>query len=235
MSSLLAFDRVIPWVFELNFIIIFTDCSIVPWGVLSLLVVSLLSIKVTHHWLVIKWFSSMLDFNTFICLLEFKHSSGQDGAQDPESCLLWLKLHGVLFYSWLYTYFYYIDGCDHTMRLYIHNDPCYLDGYTHVNDLLFSLHHLDGYFHAMDSCLNLIYVCLYASLICRSLDSACPCPCQNIVKHLVLPSCFRGHLLHSIFLCPSHFPMKYPKVFETWSLYNILIHVYSLDPSFNST
>jgi len=50
---------------------------------------------------------------------------------------------------------------------------------------------------------------------------------------LVLPSWFRGHLLHSILSRLLHFPMTYPEVPETWSLYSILINVYNSYPSFN--
>jgi len=146
----------------------------------------------------IRWFSSMFDFNTFICMLGFVHWSGQDEAQDPESCLLCLRLHGVLCYSWLYTCFYYTYGCDHTMRLYIHDDPCYLDGCAHTMDLLSSLHHSDGCVHVIDSCLDLKYVHVYASFICSSPNSACPHPCQKLVRHLNHHYSFYLHALGGI-------------------------------------
>ena len=126
-------------VFEFGFIITFMDCTIVPWEPLSLLVVSLIPVNGPHHWPVIRWFSSMFDFNTFLHMLGFVRWSGRDGVQDPESCLFWLRLHGVICHSWLYTFLYYMNGCDHTVGLYIDDDPCYLDGCAHtmIHVLLF--------------------------------------------------------------------------------------------------
>jgi len=43
---------------------------VVPLEPLTLLVVSLMLINSLHHWLVIKRFSTMLDFGTFIRMLE---------------------------------------------------------------------------------------------------------------------------------------------------------------------
>ena len=43
----------------------------------------------------------------------------------------------------------------------------------------YSLHHPDGCIHVVDSCLDLIYVYEYSSLICRSPDSVCPHPCKS--------------------------------------------------------
>ena len=79
----LAFDWVISRVFN------FSSCIHIPWivlivtwGPLSLLVVSLALVNSFHHWLVIKWLSSMFDINTYILMLESVLWSGCVGAQD---------------------------------------------------------------------------------------------------------------------------------------------------------
>ena len=59
------------------------DCALVPWGPLSLLVVSLASVNSFHHWLVIRRCSCMFDFSSHIHMLELVLCSGRDGAQDP--------------------------------------------------------------------------------------------------------------------------------------------------------
>jgi len=142
----------IPRVFDFGFFFTFMDCTVVPWGPLSLLVVPLVPINGPHHWPVIRWFYSIFDFDTFIRMLEFIIWSCWDGAQDLESCLIWLKLCGVVFYSWLYTCFSYADGCDHTVGLYTYDYPSILDGYVHTLGLRFidDHFHLDGWAHAMD-------------------------------------------------------------------------------------
>ena len=50
----------IPWI-----------VPVVPWDPLFLLVVSLVPIHNFHYWLVIKWFSCMFDFSSYIRMLEF--------------------------------------------------------------------------------------------------------------------------------------------------------------------
>jgi len=159
----------IPRVFDFSFIITFIDCTLVPWDPLSLLVVSLIPINGPHHWSILRWFSSMFDFNIFIHILEFILRLGWDGAQDPESCLIWLRLCGLICYSWLYTCLCYTYGCNHTMGLYIYDDPFISDGCVHTLDLRFtddpshldgcaipwifsySPYHLDGCIHIVDS------------------------------------------------------------------------------------
>lgn len=80
----LAFDKPISWVFDFSFCIhIPWIVLIVPWGPLSLLVVSLTLVNSLHHWLVIKWLSSMFDINTSIRMLESILWSDHVGAQDP--------------------------------------------------------------------------------------------------------------------------------------------------------
>jgi len=84
----LAFNQVISRVFDFSsFIHIPWIVLIVPWGPLSLLVVSLALVNSSHHRLVIKKISSMFDINTSIHMLEFVLLSGRVGAQDP-----WLRL-----------------------------------------------------------------------------------------------------------------------------------------------
>jgi len=66
----LAFDQVISPAFDSNSCIhIPWIVLIVPWGPLSLLVVSLGLVSSSHHWLVIKRLSSMFDVNTSIHML----------------------------------------------------------------------------------------------------------------------------------------------------------------------
>lgn len=91
---------------------------IVPWEPLSLLVVSLIYVNVLHYSQVIRWFSIMFEFNTFICMLEFRDWWGRDGAQDPGFCLIESRLHGVMSYTWLYTFSLWMDCCDHIVGPY---------------------------------------------------------------------------------------------------------------------
>jgi len=77
-------NLVISWMFK------FSSCIhiqwivlIVPWGPLSLLVVSLTLVNNLHHWLVIEWLYSMFDINTSIFMQGFVPWSGCVGAQDP--------------------------------------------------------------------------------------------------------------------------------------------------------
>lgn len=67
----LAFDRVISWVFDFSSSIhILWIMLIVPWGPLSLSLVSIALVNSLHqYWLVIKRLSSMSNVNTFIHML----------------------------------------------------------------------------------------------------------------------------------------------------------------------
>lgn len=151
--SSLAFDRMIPRVFDFSFVITFTNCTVVPWEPFPLWVVPLVHVNGLHQWPVRRWFSSMFDCDTFIHMLKFILWLGRDGVQDPESCMIWLRLQGVICYSWLYTCFFYTDGCDHTVWLYIYdNDTSILNGCVHTLDIRFTdvRSYLDGCAHAMD-------------------------------------------------------------------------------------
>lgn len=122
---------------------------IVPWEPLSLLAVSLMHVNSLHHWLIIRWFSIMFNFNTSIHMLEFIHWLGRDGVQDPGFCLIKSRLPGVMSYSWLYTCFplygwlrpyhgsiYMILFIWMAVTIpWIHTrDPFYLDGCAHTMD-----------------------------------------------------------------------------------------------------
>ena len=79
-----AFNRVISQVFDFSSSIhILWIVLIVPWWPLSLLVISLALVNSLHHWLVIKWLSSMFDVSTSIHMLESVLLSGRVGPQDP--------------------------------------------------------------------------------------------------------------------------------------------------------
>ena len=81
----------------------------VPWEPLALLVVSLALVNGFHHWPVIKRLSIMLDFNTYVRMLEFVLWSV--GFQDPELRLHMFGLHGLVRD---YIHDSLMDGCDHT-------------------------------------------------------------------------------------------------------------------------
>ena len=70
------------------------------------------------------------------------------------------------------------DGCDHTLDLRFTDDPSHSDGCSHAVDLFHSPYYPDDCFHTMDSCFDIKYVYVYASLICRSPDSVCSRPCK---------------------------------------------------------
>lgn len=125
----------IPWVFNFSFIITFMNFTIVPWEPLSLWLVPLVLVNSSHQWPVIRWFSSMFNCDTFTHMLEFILWSSQDAVEDTESCLIWLRLRGVMCYSWLYRSCCYTDGCHHTMGLYIYDDPSISDSCIHALDL----------------------------------------------------------------------------------------------------
>ena len=85
----LASDRMILRVFDISsFIHTPWIVPVVPWGPLSLLVVSLASVNSFHYWLVIRRCSCMFDFRSQIHMLELVLCLGRDGAQDPGLCLL---------------------------------------------------------------------------------------------------------------------------------------------------
>ena len=74
--------------------------------------------------------------------------------------------------------FFYTDGCDHTVGLYMYDDPSISGGCVHNLDLRLHLILLiQMVVSTMDSCFDIIYVYVYVSLICKSPDSVCPCPC----------------------------------------------------------
>ena len=92
----LTFDRVILRMFNFSSgIHIQWIVLIVPWGPLSLLVVSLAIVNSSHHWLVIKRLSSMFDVNTSIHILGSILWSGHVWAQD-----LGLRLQKVQVAKW---------------------------------------------------------------------------------------------------------------------------------------
>ena len=105
---------------------------VVPWEPLTLWVVSLALVNGSHHWLVIKWFSSMFDFNTSIHMLEFVLWSGGVGAQDPGLQSQKSRLQRVMSHSWLYTWFLRRMAAPMPWIYFIWS--LHLDGYVHVED-----------------------------------------------------------------------------------------------------
>ena len=68
--------------FHLRIVLLYLEGHSYYWWFLSyLLTVHIIS-------LLISWFSSMFDFNTFLCMLGFIHWSDRDGVQDPGFFLL---------------------------------------------------------------------------------------------------------------------------------------------------
>jgi len=78
-------------------------------------VVSLALVNSLHHWLEIKRFSNILDFSTSIRILEFVPWMGWDSrpyAHITQVQVAWIG-------SWLYTWLFWLDGCDHTWVFYM--------------------------------------------------------------------------------------------------------------------
>jgi len=72
------------------------------------------------------------------------------------------------------------DGCVHTLDLRLTNDPFHLDGCAHSVIFSHNPFYLDGCFHIMDSCFDIRYVYVYASLISRSPDTICSYPFKSL-------------------------------------------------------
>jgi len=90
------------------------------------------------------------------------------------------KYHSIIFFHSSQNCKFIIFPSFHSITFYFNSfqrskGPCIF---------LSSLHHPGGHVHAVDSCLDLIYVYVYASLICRSPDNVCPRPCQKLINHL---------------------------------------------------
>ena len=93
-----------------------------------------------------------------------------------------------------------MDGCDHTVELYIYDDddpsisggcihtldlrftddPSHLDGCTHSVDLFHSPYYPDGCIHTLALVFDIKYLYLYASFISRSPDSVFSHPCKSL-------------------------------------------------------
>jgi len=82
-------------------------------------VVSLTLVNSLHHWLVIKWLSSMFDVNTSIRMLEFALWLGCVGVQDPwlrrQKSRLWSDVTWLCWYACLFQ----MDDCDRTMSCHM--------------------------------------------------------------------------------------------------------------------
>ncbi len=153
----------------------------------------------------------MFDFDSYIRMLELVLCSGRDGAQDPGFCLLGSRLRFCGLLSLLYDSFTgWLRPC---LSLFI-NPHWMAASIPWIVDLQvipfiwmvvpmpwISSHspcYPDGCVHTVDSCFDMRYVYVYASLICRSPDSVCPPPCQKLVKHPNHHSLFCLHALGGI-------------------------------------
>jgi len=140
-------------------------------------------------------------------------------------------LREIMYCSSLYTCFLYTDGCDHTVGPYIYNDddPSILGGCVHTLDLRLPNNpfHSDGCTHTVDIFLSIrmdasipwVHVLIsdmylymhpwfaglltvFALILEKDHKASQP-------SLLVLPLCFRGHILHSILSLLLHFPASY--------------------------
>lgn len=158
-----------------------------------------------------------------------------------------------MYYSWLYTCFLYTGGCYDTMKPYIYDDDDHSisGGYIHTMDLRLledpfsfgSLCPYCGYFHMflsirMVASIPWIHVLIYMTevwdmymymhpwftglLMVFVLVHALACKASQPSLH-VLPSFFRGNLLHSILSHLLHFPVSYPGVSKPWQLCSVSI------------
>ena len=176
------FNWVISWVFDFSSCIhISWIVLIVPWGPLSLLVVSLALVNILHHWLVIKQLSSMFDVNRSIHMLRSVVWLGHVGAQDPDSDHIGLGCKVVWHGLWWYACIFQMVGCDQTMSYHMWSFSL-LGGCDHTLVSLWSsltegcahtwIHLHD---HSLDGCIHTtirvsfhrdlsLYICIYTFL-----------------------------------------------------------------------
>ena len=121
----------------------------VPWEPLTLLVVPLTLVNGLHHWPVLKKFSSMIEFNTSIHILEIVLWSV--GIQDPglrlhefglrglvrdyihDSLIRWLHPYLILSgWLWQYLYLYMVLSTRWLRPYHRSSSICLLDGYAHA-------------------------------------------------------------------------------------------------------
>ena len=64
------------------------NCTVVPWGSLSLLVIPLAPINSSHHWLVIRRCLSMFDSRTFFTWIDLYFGQRLEDFEDPGSSFI---------------------------------------------------------------------------------------------------------------------------------------------------
>lgn len=158
-----------------------------------------------------------------------------------------------MYYSWLYTRFLYMDGCDHTMGPYIYddddlsilgacihtldlrlpNDHFHSDGCTHTVDL-FTWSFLSVWLHPYHGFMfwyirQRYHICICICILDFQVSQWCFVLILAIALKayppslLAFPSCFRGHMLHSLLSNLLHFPVLYSRFPKTWQLCSVPI------------